>query len=106
MSVDAIVLEALPGLELGSDEAREAIERELAGRAGGWIYNILSKSVSLGLDFLGLGRRLERGDPGVLARDVLALELDAARAGDKRHRRGRAAEHPRVCRGAGLEWHV
>ena len=63
VSVDAIVLEALPGLELGSDEAREAIERELAGRAGGWIYNILSKSVSLGLDFLGLGRRLERGDP-------------------------------------------
>lgn len=63
VSVDAIVLEALPGLELGSDEAREDIERELAGRAGGWIYNILSKSVSLGLDFLGLGQQLERDDP-------------------------------------------
>lgn len=63
VSVDAIVLEALPGLELGSDEAREAIERELAGRASGWIYNILSKSVSLGLDFLGLGQQLERDDP-------------------------------------------
>ena len=63
VSVDAIVMEAEPGLDLGSDGAREAIETELAERADGWIYNILSKSVSLGLDFLGLGRRLERGDP-------------------------------------------
>lgn len=63
VSVDAIVMEAEPGLDLGSDGAREAIETELAERAGGWIYNILSKSVSLGLDFLGLGQRLERGDP-------------------------------------------
>lgn len=63
VSMDAIVMEAVPGLDLGSDEAREEIESELAGRAGGWIYNILSKSVSLGLDFLGLGQRLERDDP-------------------------------------------
>lgn len=60
VSLDAIVMETLPGLDLASDEAREGVEDELARHAGGWIYNILNKSVSLGLDFLGLGQRLER----------------------------------------------
>lgn len=63
VSVDAIVLETAPGADLSSEEARSAVEDELAQRAGAWIYNILSKSVSLGLDFLGLGQRLERENP-------------------------------------------
>lgn len=60
VSVEAIVMEARPGTDLASARARSAAEDELAARAGGWIYTILSKSRDLGADFLGLGRRLER----------------------------------------------
>ena len=59
MSVEAIVTETLPGLDLSDEALRSAVEEELASRAGGWVYNIINMSSELGLDFLGLGRRLE-----------------------------------------------
>ena len=61
--VEAIVMETLPSLDLGADQARAQVEDELAERCGSWVYNILDKSIALGLDFLGLGQRLEREDP-------------------------------------------
>ena len=61
--VEAIVMETLPSLDLGTDQARAQVEDELAERCGSWVYNILDKSIALGLDFLGLGQRLEREDP-------------------------------------------
>ena len=63
VSVDAIVMEVAPSLDLSAEAARAQVEDELAEHCGAWIYNILDKSISLGLDFLGLGQRLERGDP-------------------------------------------
>ena len=59
VSVEAIVTETLPGLDLSDEALRSAAEEELASRAGGWVYNIINMSSELGLDFLGLGRRLE-----------------------------------------------
>ena len=59
VSVEAIVTETLPGLDLSDEALRSAVEEELASRAGGWVYNIINMSSELGLDFLGLGRRLE-----------------------------------------------
>lgn len=64
VSVEAIVMETTSGLDLGTDEARRLVEDELAQRCGGWIYNILTKSAALGLDFLGIGRRLELENAG------------------------------------------
>ena len=61
--VEAIVMETLPSLDLGADQARAQVEDELAERCGSWVYNILDKSIALGLDFLGLGQRLERENP-------------------------------------------
>ena len=61
--VEAIVMETLPSLDLGTDQARAQVEDELAERCGSWVYNILDKSIALGLDFLGLGQRLERENP-------------------------------------------
>lgn len=60
VSVEALVMETTTQLDLSSDSAREELESELAQRAGTWVYNILNKSISLGLDFLGIGQRLER----------------------------------------------
>ena len=60
VSVEALVMETTTKLDLSSDSAREELESELAQRAGTWVYNILNKSISLGLDFLGIGQRLER----------------------------------------------
>ena len=60
VSVEALVMETTTQLDLSSDSAREELESELAQRAGTWVYNILNKNISLGLDFLGIGQRLER----------------------------------------------
>lgn len=60
VSVEALVMETTTQLDLSSDSAREELESELAQRAWTWVYNILNKSISLGLDFLGIGQRLER----------------------------------------------
>lgn len=60
VSVEALVMETTTQLDLSSDSAREELESELAQRAGTWVYNILNKSISMGLDFLGIGQRLER----------------------------------------------
>ncbi len=60
VSVEALVMETTTQLDLSPDSAREELESELAQRAGTWVYNILNKSISLGLDFLGIGQRLER----------------------------------------------
>ena len=37
MSVEAIVTETLPGLDLSDEALRSAVEEELASRAGGWV---------------------------------------------------------------------
>lgn len=106
VSVDAIVLEALPGLELGLGRGAGGDRARARRRAGGWIYNILSKSVSLAWTFSAWGvgwsaatRSAGHAMSSPWSSMLPELEISVTAGAE-------LLNILRVCRGAGLEWHV
>ena len=63
LAVNCSVIEARPGSNFDSQESWDAIERELAGKALGWLESALERSIELEADFLGLGRQVQTSHP-------------------------------------------
>ncbi len=63
VEVSGSVIEAPAGSKLGSEDSWASLERELSELVCSWTVEALDASVSLGADFLGLGRYIESTQP-------------------------------------------